>query len=602
LESWILTLVVFSPLLGIVGLLLPGRGARAGDDGTPRGRGDGDSAARSIALAGSLLTLLLAAIALRWFYPASESGERFVLTAHVPWIGATQPGATVDIGYRVGVDAIGMWLIVLTAFLTPLAIASSFTAVREREREYYILLLLLEVGMLGVFCALDVLLFYVFFEFTLVPLYFLIAIWGGSERRRAANKFFLFTLTGSVLTFAGVVYLAYFAYHRMGVLTLNLETLTQWGQQGDIPPDVQWWLFAALAAGFAIKVPLFPVHTWLPLAHTEAPTAGSVILAGVLLKLGTYGFCRLSIPMLPEASFAFAPLVAVLAIVGIIYAALAAWVQRDVKKLVAYSSVSHLGFCMLGLFSLKVAGVSGGVLYMINHGLSTGALFLVVGCLYERYHTRDIHAIGGLARRMPWMAFFLVFFTLSSIGLPGLNGFVGEFLVLLGTAISDRPGAEGVAGPLGYGYVIPAALGIILGAVYMLWMCQRVLFGPLTEPPHTPDTSRGLTRDLTRREIAILAPIAAACVWIGVYPGAILAPVNQAVEANILRVAAPPTVATLGESAGAVPLPHPGHGSATSRAGGRGSERGHAAPRKPARRHIREAAPTTHAAAPEVAP
>ena len=260
-------------------------------------------------------------------------------------------------------------------------------------------------------------------------------------------------------------------------------------------------MFLAFAAGFAIKVPLFPVHTWLPLAHTEAPTAGSVILAGVLLKLGTYGFCRLSIPMLPDATFALAPTVAMISIIGIIYASLAAWVQDDVKKLVAYSSVAHLGFCMLGMFSLKVAGMTGGVMYMINHGLSTGALFLVVGCVYERYHTRDIHQIGGLARKMPWMAFFLVFFTLSSIGLPGLNGFVGEFLVLLGTATSASTRDLLPAGPLGYGYVIPAALGIILGAVYMLWMCRRVLFGPLKEPPHTPDMSTGLTRDLTRREI-----------------------------------------------------------------------------------------------------
>jgi len=240
--------------------------------------------------------------------------------------------------------------------------------------------------------------------------------------------------------------------------------------------------------------------------------------------------------MLPDATFHFAPAVAVVAIVGIIYAALAAWVQNDVKKLVAYSSVSHLGFCMLGLFSLKVAGVSGGVLYMVNHGLSTGALFLVVGCIYERYHTRDIHQIGGLARQMPWLAFFLIFFTLSSIGLPGLNGFVGEFLVLLGTATSGNTTDLRPAGPLGYGYVIPAALGIILGAVYMLWMCRRVLFGPLTEPPNTPDTSTGLTKDLTRREIGFLAPIALCCVFLGVYPKPVLNSFETAIRDNILRM------------------------------------------------------------------
>ena len=410
---------------------------------------------------------------------------------------------------------------------------------RTRVREYYTLMLLLQVGLLGVFCAMDVLLFYVFFEFTLIPLFFLIGIWGGPERRRAANKFFIFTLAGSVFTFAGVVYLAYYAWTTTGQITLNMETLSRLAEDGFIAPGVQWWLFLAFAAGFAIKVPLFPVHTWLPLAHTEAPTAGSVVLAGVLLKLGTYGFCRLSLPILPHASFEFAPTVAVLAIIGIIYASLAAWVQKDVKKLVAYSSVSHLGFCMLGLFSLKVIGVTGGVVYMINHGLSTGALFLVVGFIYERYHTRSVDEVGGLARRMPWLAFFLVFFSLSSIGLPGLNGFIGEFLVLLGTATSKATSDLRAPGPLGYGYVIPAALGIILSAVYMLWMCQRVLFGPLKEPPGTPDTSQGLTVDLTRSEISILVPIALACVFIGVYPKPILDTCKVAIEQHVLRDVVP---------------------------------------------------------------
>ncbi len=337
-----------------------------------------------------------------------------------------------------------------------------------------------------------------------------------------------------MLTFAGIIYLAYHTYSALDYVTLSFVRLTEMARDGQISPDVQFWLFLAFAAGFAIKVPLFPFHTWLPLAHTEAPTAGSVILAGVLLKLGTYGFCRISIPILPTASFQLAPIIAVLAIIGIIYTALAAWVQRDVKKLIAYSSVSHLGFCMLGLFSLKVIGVSGAVLYMVNHGLSTGALFLVIGFMYERYHTRDIGQIGGLARPMPWMAFFLVFFTLSSIGLPGLNGFVGELLVLMGTAASPSNTGPRGAGPLGYGYVIPAALGIILGAVYMLWMCQRVLFGPLKEPPNTPDTSAGLTKDLTLREIAILAPIAACCVGIGVYPKPLLESFEVAIRQHVL--------------------------------------------------------------------
>ena len=333
-----------------------------------------------------------------------------------------------------------------------------------------------------------------------------------------------------------MLYLGYYAWARGdGVLTLSFTALTELARSGQLPYDVQWWIFLAFAAGFAIKVPLFPVHTWLPLAHTEAPTAGSVVLAGVLLKLGTYGFCRLSIPILPDAAYQLAPVIAVLAIIGIIYAALAAWVQDDVKKLVAYSSVSHLGFCMLGLFSLKVVGISGAVLYMVNHGLSTGALFLVIGFMYERYHTRDINRIGGLARRMPWLAFFLVFFTLSSIGLPGLNGFVGEFTVLLGTALSYTKTDGFPMGPLGFGYVIPAALGIILGAVYMLWMCQRVLFGPLREPPNTPDTSAVFSVDLNRREIAILVPIALVCIWLGVYPKPVLTSFESAIKYNVLN-------------------------------------------------------------------
>lgn len=531
MDPWILTLVVFSPLTGILGLVLLGRFSQRH--------------AHRVALGTTILTLLLNVVALGLFYRCSETATReggsFALVWQFAWIGsAEEAGGRTDIAYRVGVDGISIWLLALTSLLMPLAVASSFTAVRDRVREYYVLLLLLQIGLSGVFCALDMLLFYVFFEFTLVPLFFLIGIWGGPMRRRAANKFFIYTIAGSVLTFAGIVYLTYFTHQALGTVTLNIPELTQLARAGRIPADVQWWLFLAFAAGFAIKVPLFPLHTWLPLAHTEAPTAGSVILAGVLLKLGTYGFCRLSLPILPDASFLWAPTVAVLAIAGIIYAALAAWVQRDVKKLVAYSSVSHLGFCMLGLFSLKLAGVSGAVLYMVNHGLSTGALFLLVGYMYERYHTRDLDAVGGLARVMPWFAFFLVFFSLSSIGLPGLNGFVGEFLVLLGTATSNAT-RGGPAGPLGYSYAIPAALGIVLSAVYMLWVCQRVLFGPLKEPPHTPDTSSGLTRDLTRRELAIVAPIALCCLFLGVYPRPVLTTFETAITANVLVPSKPTT-------------------------------------------------------------
>ncbi|GMU38416.1 MAG: NADH-quinone oxidoreductase subunit M [Phycisphaerae bacterium] len=551
MSSWILTLVIFAPLAGVGALAMV--------------RGDNKRAIERVALGASLAALVLAVgAALLFFQDAPQSG--FGLKATYAWLegGASEDALSggrgsiggVDVAYRVGVDGISIWLLLLTAFLTPLAIASSFSAIQERVREYYILMLLLETAMLGVFCALDLLLFYIFFEFTLVPLFFLIGIWGGSERRRASVKFFLYTLAGSMITFAGVLYTAYYAYRSgAGAFTLNLEELVRLSRAGAFPAGVQWWIFLSFAAGFAIKVPLFPLHTWLPLAHTEAPTAGSVILAGVLLKLGTYGFCRLSLPLLPEASRAFAPALAVLAILGIVYTALAAWVQTDVKKLVAYSSVSHLGFCMLGLFSMKLAGMNGAVMYMINHGLSTGALFLVIGCLYERYHTREFAKLGGLARRMPMMAFFLIVFTLSSIGLPGLNGFIGEFLVLLGTATSGST-MDGLApGPLGFSYAAVAATGIILGAVYMLYMCGRVLFGPLVEPVQAGGGRHGGQEDhggsadhgghhddghgggdLTRREVAILAPIAAICLLLGVYPKPMLVSIQAAAEANVFSV------------------------------------------------------------------
>jgi len=366
LDYWILTVIIFSPLVGVILLWLP-----------PHGN---DRSVRRSALFYSLVTLGLTVMALVRFYEVApqqaNEDPAFLLMRTIPWItndahvaasiDDTAAIGKIDIAYRVGVDGISIWLLALSAFLMPLAIWSSFTSIKTRVREYYSLLLLLQIGLLGVFCAMDLLLFYVFFEFTLIPLYFLIGIWGGSQRKRAANKFFIYTLAGSVLTFAGIVYLAYYSYVTLNFITLNIEELTKLGQEGYLSYNLQWWLFMAFAAGFAIKVPLFPVHTWLPLAHTEAPTAGSVILAGVMLKLGTYGFCRLSIPILPDASRQLAPYIAIVAIIGIIYAALAAWVQRDVKKLIAYSSVSHLGFCMLGLFSLKVAGVTGGVMYIVH--------------------------------------------------------------------------------------------------------------------------------------------------------------------------------------------------------------------------------------------
>ncbi|MCA9244168.1 MAG: NADH-quinone oxidoreductase subunit M [Phycisphaerales bacterium] len=428
------------------------------------------------------------------------------------------------VSYHVGVDGISAPLIALTGLLVPLAIACGFASIQTRIREYYAWMLLLTAGMFGVFAARDVLLFYVFFEFTLVPLYFLIGIWGGSDRRYAANKFFLFTFVGSVVTFAGILYLAVRAAQiEGGAVTFGLEALTK--ASYGLSSLEQSLLFVAFFCGFAIKVPFFPLHTWLPLAHTEAPTAGSVLLAGVLLKLGTYGFLRFSLPMVPAGAVGWASVMGLLAVAGIIYGALCSWVQRDVKKLVAYSSVSHLGFCMLGLFSLMPLGLTGSVLYMVNHGISTGALFLCVGMIYERYHTRDMDKLGGLARQMPILATFLMLFVFSSIGLPGLNGFVSEFTVLMAAFSSDS---------LGPWYGGLGATGILLGAIYMLYCAGQVLFGPLKEPPHTPDLKNGLTIDLNPREIAILAPLALTVILLGVAPRIITDTLDPALEKQVL--------------------------------------------------------------------
>jgi NADH-quinone oxidoreductase subunit M len=495
----------------------------------PQRRG---SLAPRLALWVGLITLALA-FGLWWQVTPGTGPRDLVGRTHVAWVVAGDPVRDVASGsvlrvwairvsYHVGLDPISAPLVLLTGLLVPLSIACSFNSIRRRQREYYAWLLALTTGMLGVFVARDVLLFYIFFEFTLVPLYFLIGIWGGPERRYAANKFFLFTFAGSVITFAGILYLAVRGADPLARLVdFDLVRLSSL----HLARAEQWWLFLALFCGFAIKVPFFPLHTWLPLAHTEAPTAGSVLLAGVLLKLGTYGFLRFSLPMVPAGTQQWARVMGVLAIAGIIYGALCCWAQRDIKKLVAYSSVSHLGFCMLGMFSLVPVGLSGSVLYMVNHGISTGALFLVVGMLYERYHTRDIDRIGGLATQMPVLAFFLVLFTLSSIGLPGLNGFVSEFTVLLAAFNSA------VLGPW---YGVLGTTGILLGAVYMLYMVGQILFGPPKEPADTPDLSTGLSRDLNRREILILAPLAVLVVLLGVAPRVVTNTLDAALETQVL--------------------------------------------------------------------
>jgi NADH-quinone oxidoreductase subunit M len=412
-----------------------------------------------------------------------------------------------DISYRVGIDGMSLLLVVLTTFLTPIALLSSWDSITIRLKEYVIFMLFLEVGMLGVFVAVDLFLFYVFWEAMLIPMYFIIGIWGGHDKIYAAIKFFLYTMAGSLLMLIAILWLGYYASTLPGGhFTTNLSTLYQIAPS--IPHNVQAWMFLAFTVSFAIKVPLFPFHTWLPDAHVQAPTAGSVILAGVLLKMGTYGLLRFCLPLFPQASFEFTPLVSTLAVIGIVYGALVAMVQTDIKKLVAYSSVSHLGFVVLGIFSMTEEGIQGSMIQMINHGLSTGALFLIVGMLYDRRHTREISQFGGLSKQMPIFATFFMIVMLSSIGLPGLNGFVGEFLILLGSFKSAFLGS--------HVYTIVAATGVIFAAVYMLWMFQRVMFGQLL------NTANQSLLDLSKREIGVLLPIVIFIVWIGVYPAPFL--------------------------------------------------------------------------------
>lgn len=463
--------------------------------------------AKLIALIGSIVTLLISVLCAFQF--AGWSDGRFDLTSKVKWMD------DLYILNELSVDSVALLLILLTTFLMPLCVWGSFTAIKTRIKEYYAWMMVLLAAMLGVFMARDLVFFYVCFELTLLPMYFLIAIYGGENRSRAAIKFFLFTFTGSVITLAGLIYIAWRHWSVDPPWTFDIYILTQFAVES-LSAKEQAWLLLAMMCGFAVKIPLFPVHTWLPLAHTEAPTAGSVILAAVLLKLGTYGLYRFVIPMLPHAVVEYAPLIGVLSIIGILYAALICWVQTDIKKLVAYSSVSHLGFCVLGLFALNPLGAQGSVLYMLNHGLSTGALFFLIGMIYERYHTRDMTKMSGLARRMPVWAFFMVFFVLSSVGLPGLNGFIGEFLCLIGAFVS-HPEAGNYPGMLGPWYAAVAGVGMIFAAMYLLIMTGKVVWGPLKEPHH--DTHHGaLPADLTFREIGILTPIATLCLIIGLQP------------------------------------------------------------------------------------
>ncbi len=431
---------------------------------------------------------------------------RFVIKK--PWI------ESIGVQFYFGIDGISLLLIMLTTLLGAIAVLSSWSAITERVKEYYALMLLLQTSMLGVFMALDFFLFYIFWEVMLVPMYFLIGIWGTERKLYSAIKFFLYTLAGSVLILLGILALYFYQYDQRGIYSFDILEFQKLG----LPVGLQWWIFLAFFIGFAIKVPMFPFHTWLPDAHTDAPTAGSVILAGVLLKMGTYGFVRFSLPILPEATRHFLPWMLLLCMIGIIYGALVAMMQKDWKRLVAYSSVSHLGFVMLGVFAATPVALQGAVLQMINHGISTGALFLIVGIVYERRHTRMIAEYGGLSHVMPLYAAVFMIMTLSSIGMPGLNGFIGEFMILQGT-FSD-PNLRIYAGI--------AVLGIVLGAAYMLWLYQRTMWGEVTVPENRT------LRDLNLREFVTFVPLIVLAFWIGVYPSTFLRyldkPVNQIVE------------------------------------------------------------------------
>jgi NADH-quinone oxidoreductase subunit M len=457
------------------------------------------------------VSLLFSFVAFLWsvkiFAAFDGSKGDMQLIERVPWM----PAYGID--YLVGIDGISLLLVLLTTVLMPIAILASWS-VKDKIREYLFFMLVLETGMLGAFLALDLFLFYVFWEVMLIPMYFLIGVWGGTRRIYAALKFVLYTMAGSLLMLVAIIYLAMRHAQVTQTLTFNLLQLYNL----HLPFNEQTWLFLAFALSFAIKVPLFPFHTWLPDAHVEAPTAGSVILAGILLKMGTYGFLRFAMPLVPDAALAAAPTMISLAVIGIIYGAAVAMMQGDIKKLVAYSSVSHLGFVMLGLFAFNLQGIQGGLYQMLNHGLSTGALFLLVGMIYDRRHTRRIEDFGGLWKQLPIFSALLLVVMFSSIGLPGLNGFIGEFLILLG-AFRVTPS-----------WTAAAASGVILGAIYMLWMYRRVILGPLTNPENQK------LDDLNGRELLLLAPILALIVFMGVYPQPFLSRMQPTVDLNLKRI------------------------------------------------------------------
>jgi NADH-quinone oxidoreductase subunit M len=487
----LLSLILFTPLVGAVLLLFVSR--------------QNENAIKWIANVFGALGFLVSVPLWFWYNPQNPEYQFVERATWIPSIGAD---------YFLGVDGFSVLLILLTTLMGVIAILSSWAAISERVKEYYVFLLVLQTGMLGAFMALDFLLFFLFWEVMLVPMYFLIGIWGSDRRLYSAIKFFLYTLVGSVVMLLGILAL-YFSYHTAtGMYTFDITRF----QGHSFPANLQWWVFLAFFLGFAIKVPMFPFHTWLPDAHTDAPTAASVILAAVLLKMGTYGFIRFSLPILPDASRGFVPMIVTLSIIGIVYGALVAMAQRDWKRLVAYSSVSHMAMVMLGMFALNPVGITGSIVQQLNHGISTGALFLLVGLVYERRHTREISEYGGLSKVMPVYAAIFLVITMSSIGLPALNGFIGELLILQGVFAVNRLWA-GVA-----------AAGIVLGAAYMLWLYQRTMFGKIE------NAKNETLPDVSTREVALFVPLIILAVWIGLYPSPFLRRLDSSVSRVIARV------------------------------------------------------------------
>jgi len=504
-QATLIPLLVLMPVLSALSLIPPIR------------KLDKRNVVWGVSLGTSTLSFVLSLI-LAFAYWGGDDPSKFQGT--IDWLPA------IGLSFSYGINSISLWLILLTTFLMPLVVLASLIEVTHDYRQFHFWLQVLEAALIGTFISQDLILFYVCFEFTLIPLYFLVGMFGHTHRFRAATMLFLYTFSASVLTLAGAMYVAWFHYQDQGFWSFHLADL--YAVAPKMSFTEQCWVFAAFLAGFGVKMPLWPVHTWLPLAHTEAPTAGSVDLAGLVLKLGPYGLLILAFPMAPEAAVAFAPWIGVLAVIGIVYAALCCWVQKDAKKLVAYSSVSHMGFCALGLFAFddQLIGPTGAVAYMINHGLATGALFLCLGMLYDRFHTRQLDAMSGLMKIMPVWASFFVFFVLASVGLPGLNGFVGEFLTLMGTFASGST--------LGVAYGAVAATGLIFGAIYLLHMVGKIVWGPLKLPQWHDSEEHGVARvhkhDLSWREVGVLTPIAMLCLVLGLYPAPMLDSLQEPIE------------------------------------------------------------------------